>query len=82
MGSNISVFGKEKIISSNDQAIIIDSEENKIVLENFEYRGLENIFKSIGNINIQDKNDNIYELTQIYIDTKKKEIIGTDKNFT
>lgn len=77
-GSNISVFGKEKIITSNDQAIIIDSEENKIVLENFEYRGLENIFKSIGNINIQDKHDNIYELTQIYIDAKKKEIIGTD----
>ena len=32
----------------------------------------------MGSINIIDKLDNSYKFSQIYIDTKKKEIIGTD----
>ena len=77
-GKNISVNGKNKIIKSKDNAIITDLDKNEIFLNNFEYQKSNHIFKSIGYINFKDKNDNEYKLSQIYIDTKKKEIIGTD----
>ena len=47
-------------------------------MENFNYSIDENIFKSIGLIKIEDKLNNSYEFSQIYIDTKKKEVLGTD----
>ena len=43
----------------------------------FEYLFDKDLFKSIGLIKIIDNNENIYEFSQIYIDTKK-EILGTD----
>ena len=55
-----------------------DPDGNQIYLENFEFNINSNIFKSIGFVKIQDKMNNIYEFSQIYIDTKKKEILGTD----
>ena len=51
---------------------------NEISLDNFEYQKDQNIFKSISKIKIIDKTGNKYEFSQIYIDTKKKEILGTD----
>ena len=39
---------------------------------------INNIFKSIGYVKIEDKLGNVTEFSQIYIDTKKKEILGTD----
>ena len=77
-GKNIVVNGKDEVIKSKDNASITDLDNNEIFLDNFEYQKSKNIFKSIGYINFKDKKDNIYELSQIYIDTKKKEIIGTD----
>mgnify|MGYP001306158876 CR=1 FL=1 len=77
-GENIIVDNKNKIINSEKNAILFDEENNQIFLENFEYSSEKNLFKSIGLIKIQDKNENIYEFSQIYIDTKKKEILGTD----
>jgi LPS-assembly protein len=65
-------------IESNKKATIKDQEGNKIFLENFKYQKTSNIFKSIGAIKIIDKNDNTYQFSQIYIDTKKNEILGTD----
>ena len=47
-------------------------------MENFEYQTGNNIFKSIGNIEVIDNKQNRYEFSQVYIDTKKKEILGTD----
>ena len=38
---------------------------------------MKNIFKSVGLVKIEDKQNNTYEFSQIYIDTKKK-ILGTD----
>ena len=32
----------------------------------------------MGYIKIEDINKNTYEFSQVYIDTKKKEILGTD----
>ena len=47
-------------------------------MDNFEYRLDNNIFKSIGLIKIEDKKKIHMSLSQVYIDTKKKEILGTD----
>ena len=35
-------------------------------------------FKSIGSVEVFDNRKNKYQFSQIYIDTKKKEILGTD----
>ncbi len=67
-----------KIIKSKKPTEIIDQDNNKIFLENFEYSISDSIFKSVGLVKIEDKLNNSYEFSQIYIDTKKKEILGTD----
>ncbi len=67
-----------KIIKSKKPTEIIDQDNNKIFLENFEYSINDSIFKSVGLVKIEDKLNNSYEFSQIYIDTKKKEILGTD----
>ena len=80
-GEDIIYDDIKKRISSEKKALIIDQENNKIFLEKFEYEINDNIFKSIGFVKVQDKFDNIYKFSQIYIDTKKKEILGTDSKF-
>ena len=68
----------KKIIFSKKETIIIDFQKNEIFLDNFEYQSDKNIFKSIGNIKINDNLKNSYEFSQIYINEKNKEIIGSD----
>ena len=80
-GSDIITNDIDKTIESKNKAIITDIDNNKISLDNFKYQKLNNIFKSVGNIVLEDNKKNIYELSQIYIDTKKKEIIGADSRF-
>ena len=77
-GQDIEYDSNVKKIRSEKKTTILDEDNNKIFLENFEFSVNENIFKSIGLIKVQDKEKNTYEFTQIYIDTKKKEILGTD----
>ena len=69
---------KNKFVSSKNKTEIIDIDKNFIFLENFEYLTNENIFKSIGEIKVEDKMNNSYKFSQIYINEKSKEIIGTD----
>ncbi len=69
---------KNNLISSNKKTIIEDLDKNKIILDNFEYNISNNIFKSIGYIKITDRMGNSTEFSQVYIDTNKKEILGTD----
>ena len=77
-GKNIIFDNKNNIISSNESAVLTDSLNNEIYLENFQYESSTHIFKSIGYIKIKDNLNNSYEFSQIYIDAKKKEIVGTD----
>ncbi len=77
-GTDLYFDNKNKIIKSNKNSILKDINGNKIFFENFEYIAKDNIFKSIGFVKILDKFDNTYEFSQIYIDTKKKEVLGTD----
>ncbi len=77
-GENIIFDNKNKFIRSENSATINDLENNNIYLENFEYSIENNFFKSTGKIKIVDSKENSYNFSQIYIDEKKKEIIGTD----
>ena len=77
-GNDIILNKNENSIKSEKETIIIDNEKNKIKLNNFEYNRKNKIFKSIGNISINDKFENSYEFSQLYIDSEKKEIIGSD----
>ena len=77
-GSDITLNNTKKQIFSDRKTVIIDQDKNKIFLDNFDYQIGINIFKSIGNIEVIDNKKNKYEFSQVYIDTKKKEILGTD----
>jgi LPS-assembly protein len=77
-GNNIDFDNNNEIIKSTYPATIQDLENNKIYLESFEYSTKNNFFKSAGKIKVVDLKNNVYNFTQIYIDEKKKEIIGTD----
>ena len=78
IGEDLFVDNINKIIKSEKKSVIKDQDRNEIFLENFEYSIEGNLFKSIGSIKFKDKRNNNYEFSQIYIDTKKKEIVGTD----
>ena len=77
-GEDIVFDNKNKKIFSSKSSVLTDLSGNKIYLKNFEYLIDENIFKSIGLVKIEDQFRNSYEFSQIYIDTQKKEILGTD----
>ena len=77
-GKDLKVDGKNKIIISEKKSILRDEEGNLITLDNFEYLTNDSLFKSIGLIEIIDNKKNKYLFSQVYIDTKKKEILGTD----
>ena len=77
-GRDLLLNNKKKIIKSEKESILVDQDNNKIFIGNFEYLVENSIFKSIGNILIEDTKKNKYEFSQVYIDTKKKEILGTD----
>ena len=76
--SNVTLDINKKILSSQMKAKVEDIQNNFIYLDNFDYLANQNIFKSIGKIEVIDKLNNSYKFSQIYIDEKKKEIIGTD----
>tara|TARA_B100000886_G_scaffold330265_1_gene280527 strand:+ start:6738 stop:9134 length:2397 start_codon:yes stop_codon:yes gene_type:complete len=77
-GKDIILDDKNKNIKSDKSAIITDIDNNLIYLSNFEYLSNTNILKSVGLVKIKDSMKNEYKFSQIYIDTKKKEILGTD----
>jgi len=80
-GKDINFDNKKGFITTDENAVIIDNDNNKIFLDNFSYNTKEYIFKSVGYTKIEDKEGNVYEFSQLYIDTKKKEILGTDIKF-
>ena len=80
-GKDINFDNKKGFINTNENAVIIDKDDNKIFLDNFSYSIKDYIFKSVGFVKIEDKEGNVYEFSQLYIDTKKKEIMGSDIKF-
>ncbi len=76
--SDVTLNNSKKHIFSKMETTIIDPDKNKIFVTNFDYQIKNNIFKSTGSIEVLDNRKNKYQFSQIYIDTKKKEILGTD----
>jgi len=77
-GRNIFYDNQKKIIYSNDDTIISDRDGNKIFVNMFNYLTEKNMFLSKGNIKILDKRNNEYFFSEIYIDEKKRKIVGSD----
>ena len=75
---NISYDTRKKILSSNSNSIFIDNDGNKIETSMFQYHIADNLFSSVGKIKIIDIKKNKYFLKELYIDTKKNEMIGSD----
>ena len=75
---DVTFDNKNKYISSNEKTVINDQNDNKIFLESFKYELKDNIFKSLTKVKVVDVKKNIYKFSQIYIDTNKKEILGSD----
>ena len=77
-GKNIFYDNQKKIIYSNDDTIISDKDGNKIFVNMFNYLTEKNMFLSKGNIKILDTRNNEYFFSEIYIDEKKRKIVGSD----
>jgi len=75
---NISYDRKNKTFSSNNNSIITDNDGNKIETSMFQYHIESNLFSAVGKIKIIDVKKNKYFLKEVHIDTKKKEMIGSD----
>jgi len=78
ISKNISYNTDKKILSSGDISIFNDRDGNIIETTMFQYLIENNLFSSIGKIKITDIKKNKYFFKEIHIDTKKKEMIGSD----
>ena len=75
---NVIFDNKNKIIKSDFPTKITDPDGNIILVSMFNYNSIKNILYSKGDIKLEDKNKNLYKFNQIYIDEKKKKVIGSD----
>jgi len=78
VGKEISYDTIKKTLKSNEKSIFSDIDENTIETSMFHYDIKNNLFSSIGKIKIVDISKNKYFLKEIHIDTKKREMIGSD----
>ena len=78
VSKNISYNIIKKILNSSENSIFTDMDGNIIETTMFQYDIKNNLFSSIGKIKILDINNNKYFFKEIHIDTKKKEMIGSD----
>tara|TARA_B100001057_G_scaffold493107_2_gene586922 strand:- start:180 stop:2516 length:2337 start_codon:yes stop_codon:yes gene_type:complete len=76
--SNVIFDNKNKVIKSDFPTKIIDPDGNIILVNMFNYNSIKNVLFSKGNIKLEDKKKNVYKFNQIYIDEKKKKVIGSD----
>jgi len=75
---NIQYNVDKKILSSNENSSFKDSDGNIIETNMFQYDVEKNLFSSVGKIKIVDILKNKYFFKEIHVDTKKKEMIGSD----
>ena len=78
VGKNTTYDVTRKILTSNEKSIFTDVDGNIIETTMFQYDIINNLFSSIGKIKILDIKKNKYFFKEIHIDTKKKEMIGSD----
>ena len=68
----------EKILSSDMNSTFLDTDNNRVIVDMFQYEIDKNLFSSVGKIKVTDSQKNKYFFKEIYIDTKKKEMIGSE----
>ena len=76
-GKNVFYNTLEKLLQSNENSILSDVDGNVVETTMFQYNIKNYLFSSIGKIKILDVNKNKYFFKEIYVDTKKKEMIGS-----
>ncbi len=77
-GENIVYDNNKRVVSSNKKTEITDVDGNIIEVSMFNYIVDKNMFLSTGNIKITDNKKNEYYFSEIYIDEKKRKIVGSD----
>ncbi len=77
-GKDILYDNKKKIIYSTNETVISDKDGNQIFVSMFNYLTDKNMFLSKGDIKILDNRKNEYLFSEIYIDEKKRKIVGSD----
>ena len=75
---NIYYSTDKKTLNSNESSIFKDTDGNVIETSMFQYDIEKNLFSSVGKIKILDIKRNKYFFKEIHVDTKKKEMIGSD----
>ena len=78
LSKNIYYNINKKLLNSNENSIFEDADGNIIEASMFQYDIGKNLFSSIGDIKIKDILKNKYFFKEIHVDTKKKEMIGSD----
>ena len=78
ISKNITYNTNKKILSSNDNSIFNDSDGNIVETSMFQYLIESNLFSAVGKIKIIDVKKNKYFLKEVHVDTKKKEMVGSD----
>ncbi len=77
-GEDVFYDNKKRLIYSNSRSVITDINGNKIYTDMFDYSAAKNMFFSQGEIKVVDNRDNEYLFSEIYIDEKKRKIVGSD----
>ena len=75
---NILYNVEKKLLSSEQDSNLIDPDGNKASLSMFQYNITKKLFSSLGKVEIIDINKNKYFFKELHVDTKKKEMIGSD----
>ena len=78
ISKNILYNTAQKILTSNENSILSDSGGNIVETSMFQYHVENNLFSSIGKIKVIDEKKNKYFFKELHVDTKKKEMIGSD----
>ena len=69
---------KKRVLFSNQNSALTDEDGNYVTVTMFQYHIEKNLFSSLGKIKIVDINKNKYFFKELHVDTKKKEMIGSD----
>ena len=75
---NISYNIENKTLSSSENSIFTDTDGNSVEATMFQYDIKNNLLSSVGKIKVYDINKNKYFFKEIHINTKEKEMIGSD----
>ena len=78
ISNNILYDATKKIVSSNQNSTLTDLDGNVVTVNMFQYHVEKNLFSSVGKIKIIDESKNKYFFKELHVDTKKKEMIGSD----